>query len=68
MVCKLYIYLHPGVKIYLLRVHMFLKSFELNSAWILLFEKTTGFCSKPKYESTFFMLFGQKGYFLGVAR
>ena len=56
--------LHPGVKIYLLRVHMILKYFGPTREFILYFEKKTDFCRKPKYDLTFFMLSGQKGCFL----
>ena len=47
---------------------MFLKFLGLNRALILQFEKTTDFCQEPKYERIFFMLSGQKGYLLIIAR
>ena len=60
--------MHPGVKNYLLRVHMLLKYFGPTREFILYFEKKTDFGRKPKYDLTFFMLSGQKGCFLSIAR
>ena len=60
--------LHPSVKIYLLRVRMFLESFGLNRVKSSSLRRRLIFVENLSMKRTFFIFSVQKGYFLSVAR